>query len=256
MIEILAPDGTTVRFPEGTPDDVILRVMRENFGGPEVAPSAAAGEVAAPMQPPPAGDAMALMRDAGLAGAPSTGPGNFTEMQRNASEQIGADTQARIAPYVDPFLALTQGLTFGYSDELASRAMAGMGRMPQEDIAGDLRAQLDQYREQSPVQAYGLEIAGLLANPLSRLGPGQGTLPTQMAQGATAGGLLGFLYGTGTEEGGLAERAVGAVDDALFGGVVGAGLPAVGAAIGRGVDAIRNSRAVDGRYPRRSNSAL
>lgn len=244
MIEVRAPDGTIVRFPEGTPQDTILRVMRERFGGPDTAPSVSAGEVAQPMQPPPAGDAMALIRDAGLAGAPSTGPSNFADMQRAASEGIGADTQARIAPYVDPFLALTQGLTFGYSDELASRAMAGMGRVPQEDIATGLRDQLDQYRTDSPVQAYGLEIAGLLANPVSRLGPGQGTLPVQMAQGAATGGLLGYLYGTGTEEGGLAQRALGAVDDALLGGVVGAGLPAVGAAVGRGVDAIRNSRAM------------
>lgn len=35
MIEIQAPDGSIVRFPDGTPDDVIINVMRENFGGPE-----------------------------------------------------------------------------------------------------------------------------------------------------------------------------------------------------------------------------
>lgn len=34
MIEIEAPDGTIVEFPEGTSDEVILRVMRQNFGGP------------------------------------------------------------------------------------------------------------------------------------------------------------------------------------------------------------------------------
>lgn len=34
-IEIVAPDGTTIKFPAGTPDDEILRVMQENFGGPE-----------------------------------------------------------------------------------------------------------------------------------------------------------------------------------------------------------------------------
>jgi hypothetical protein len=34
-IEIVAPDGTTIKFPAGTPDNEILRVMQENFGGPE-----------------------------------------------------------------------------------------------------------------------------------------------------------------------------------------------------------------------------
>jgi len=244
MIEVLAPDGSIVKFPEGTPDDVILRVMRENYGSPEVAPSEASGVVAEPMAAPPAGDALELMRQAGLAGAVDTGPASFAEMQRTASEGIGADTQERIAPYVDPFLALTQGLTYGYSDEIASRAMAGMGRVPQEEIAGDLRGQLNEYRDRAPVQAVGLEILGALSNPLSRLGPGQGSLPAQMGQGAAAGGLLGYLYGTGTEEGEFSERALGAVDEALFGGGIGLALPAVGAAVGRGVDAFRNSRAM------------
>lgn len=32
-MEIQAPDGTKVQFPDGTPDDVVLRVMRQNYGG-------------------------------------------------------------------------------------------------------------------------------------------------------------------------------------------------------------------------------
>lgn len=34
-IEIQAPDGSIVRFPDGTSDDTITNVMRQNFGGPE-----------------------------------------------------------------------------------------------------------------------------------------------------------------------------------------------------------------------------
>ncbi|MER9423200.1 hypothetical protein NKI88_12185 [Mesorhizobium sp. M0317] len=33
-IEVKAPDGTTVRFPAGTPDDVMAKAMRETFDGP------------------------------------------------------------------------------------------------------------------------------------------------------------------------------------------------------------------------------
>lgn len=36
-IQIIAPDGTTVVFPEGTPDDVIERAMAAEFGGPDEA---------------------------------------------------------------------------------------------------------------------------------------------------------------------------------------------------------------------------
>jgi hypothetical protein len=34
-IEISAPDGSTVRFPDGTDDDTIKSVMRKNYGGPQ-----------------------------------------------------------------------------------------------------------------------------------------------------------------------------------------------------------------------------
>src|SRR5687768_10351017 len=40
MIEIKGPDGSINRFPEGTPDDVIKRAMREVFGGPPETPPA------------------------------------------------------------------------------------------------------------------------------------------------------------------------------------------------------------------------
>ena len=33
MIEIQAPDGTIVRFPEGTPDETIINVMQQEYGG-------------------------------------------------------------------------------------------------------------------------------------------------------------------------------------------------------------------------------
>jgi hypothetical protein len=34
MTQIQAPDGTIVEFPDGTPDDVMAKAMRETFGGP------------------------------------------------------------------------------------------------------------------------------------------------------------------------------------------------------------------------------
>ena len=40
-VDIKAPDGSIVRFPDGTGDDVIVKVMRENFGGPAAAAPAA-----------------------------------------------------------------------------------------------------------------------------------------------------------------------------------------------------------------------
>lgn len=42
MIEILAPDGTIIRFPAGTSDETIINVMRQEYGGPAEQPSASA----------------------------------------------------------------------------------------------------------------------------------------------------------------------------------------------------------------------
>jgi len=136
-----------------------------------------------------------------------------------------------------------QGLTFGFGDEAMARASAAIdGQDYDAEIARE-RAMLDNFREDRPALAYGSEIAGLLANPLSRVGIGQGSLARQAVQSGKMGGLLGGLYGIGTAEGGPVQRAVGAIDDALIGGGVGLALPAVGAAVGRGVDAMRQSRA-------------
>ena len=38
MIEVKAPDGTIVNFPDGTPQETIIGVMRQNFGGPQEQP--------------------------------------------------------------------------------------------------------------------------------------------------------------------------------------------------------------------------
>ncbi|WAX96637.1 hypothetical protein N7E70_007185 [Aminobacter sp. NyZ550] len=66
VIQVQAPDGTIVEFPDDTPEEVMTKAMRDTFGGPE-APAAAT-----PAAPVPIGDA----RDAtgvpgGVAEAPS-----------------------------------------------------------------------------------------------------------------------------------------------------------------------------------------
>jgi len=43
MIEIEAPDGSVVEFPDGTPDTVIERAMQETYGGAQAAPEKSVG---------------------------------------------------------------------------------------------------------------------------------------------------------------------------------------------------------------------
>ena len=47
MIQVQAPDNSIVEFPDGTPDDVMAKAMREAFGGPQAGASNRAGEIAA-----------------------------------------------------------------------------------------------------------------------------------------------------------------------------------------------------------------
>lgn len=58
-IQIQAPDGSLVEFPDDTPDDIMTKAMRETFGGPEatapdaVKPAATPIATAPPAQPAP-----------------------------------------------------------------------------------------------------------------------------------------------------------------------------------------------------------
>jgi hypothetical protein len=50
-VEIEAPDGSVVEFPDGTPPDVMTRAMRAKFGGPSTSPAPASPSPAAPPRP-------------------------------------------------------------------------------------------------------------------------------------------------------------------------------------------------------------
>ena len=131
-----------------------------------------------------------------------------------------------------------QGITLGFGDELMAGAFTplemAIGAFTGEDAGksfgervsagyerglGLQRAQLGAARENHPVAAIAGEVAGAAALP----GVGSRTTLGTLAQGAAAGGVYGF----GSGEGGLDNRARNAA--------YGAGLGAGGAAVARGV---------------------
>ncbi len=212
----------------------------------QAAPSAMVAQevpVAAPMSPPPAGDAMALMRDAGLAGAPSTGPSNFSEM----TDQIGIAgaeiADERIGPYADPALALAQGLTFGGSDEALGWLTSQMGRTPYKENTDAFRTELDDFREESPLAAYGTEIAGAMAIPFGAIKQG-GNLGIRAIQSALLGGSQGALYGFLSGEGDAGERAPNMLAPAAIGGAIGAAIPVASRVLSSIDDAAARNAAV------------
>ena len=143
--------------------------------------------------------------------------------------------------------AAAQGLTFGLSDEIAAAAQnpisaaraafGGEGEDYYKSLESE-RAKLAAYKESAPVASTLYEMGGamvpaLLATPFTGGGSVASTAPMmaramQAAPGlAKLGAASGAAYGFGTAEGGMMNRAAGAVGGGLLGAAT---APIVGAA--------------------------
>jgi hypothetical protein len=122
---------------------------------------------------------------------------------------------------------LLQGMTMGASDEITAGGVAALRKAtgdarPISDIYGQElsqeRSRLGQFRETNPALAYGSEIAGGIAAPIGAAGSVKGA--------AALGGGLGAVSGALTSEGGLQNRATGALTGGVLGALLGGGLHA------------------------------
>ena len=142
-----------------------------------------------------------------------------------------------------------QGLSFGGSDEVngAIAALAGgPGTAADRYTFGTeyARAALDKARTESPVTAYGSEIAGAIVSPANKLlAPFKGAgFWGNMGAGAANGALSGAAYGFNSGEGDMSNRATSAVEMGGIGGFLGgAAAPIIsgGSALLRGANNIR-----------------
>jgi hypothetical protein len=198
MVEIEAPDGSIVEFPDGTPDAVIEQAMQETYGG---------------------------------------GRGS-----------IRPSPQGAVSGAVDAF---TQGASFGFGDELTAAEAALLGRTPEGDwfnydqsfgerydraLAAE-RGQQQTFRDDNPVTATAAEIAGGVASAAVPVGGAlkaaqSGSALARAGAGAAAAGAQGAVYGFGSGEGGLQERAENAAATGLASAAVGGIVaPVVGKAV-------------------------
>lgn len=218
MIEILAPDGTIVRFPEGTSDATIENVMRQEYGGPQggvSTNSAAVGEFG--------GKLRALGR--GFSQGATYG---FVD---EASGALGAALGA--TPGNGPF---------DYSGTFRDRY---------ETNRDAIRARSNQSEAANPMQFGVGEVAGGTAQALATAPVATGaTLTGTMGRGGLLGALEGGLYGAGRSDG--QDTANSAMRGAMVGGGVGLLAPAAvaGAATARdammgGVDNVLNRASQD-----------
>ena len=230
MIEVKLPDGTTVRFPEGTSRDVMRSALQKRFGG---------GQSAQP-------DPSQAMRDrvaAAKAGTLQASPDSLARAQ--AADQIGADQMTLAGAPTAAGLAIkaTQGLPFvgEYFDE----AMGAIGGPQAMQRTRDIQGAMDR---QSPIASTAAMIGGgilgsvplaLAAGPAmvaqapaglaARVGAGA-------AAGAVAGGTEGAVSGYGAGNDG--DRAASAVERGVIGSALGGAIGGIAPLAGAGLKSV------------------
>ena len=148
---------------------------------------------------------------------------------------------------------IAQGITLGFGDEIVAGLTAPIAAISQgvpvseafRDILEAERFGTEQFAEQRPVAATAAQIVGGLATggagasraAGAKVFQGATTRAGRIAQrtgaAAAAGVPIGAVFGAGTAEGGLQERAVGAAEGAAIGAVGGAALrPVIAGATG------------------------
>lgn len=126
--------------------------------------------------------------------------------------------------------AYLQGGTFGGGDEVVAAGTAALDALINGNDFGDAydirvareRAKIDQFRDDSPVLAYGSEFVG--AVPTSVIAGPQSVANTvrgRLAQGVLTGAGQGGIYGFNADEGGAVDRMDGAGMGAGLGGFFG-----------------------------------
>jgi hypothetical protein len=172
-----------------------------------------------------------------------TTPQQVEEFARQNSAQLsqGQPAQQKEVPMSAGGLlrAAGQGLTLGFSDELAGGAGALLAKAagdkaPMADLYRDIRGSVSErqkeFKEAHPVASTVAEIAGGL--PLGGAAfKGATTLPQVAKAGAKMGGIMGGAYGAGTAEEG--ERIKGAAIGGTLGAVTGGVLPVAITGAGR-----------------------
>lgn len=195
-VEVQAPDGSTIEFPDGTDSGVIHNVMSQHFGGGPR--STATG--------------------AALAGALDTGAMGFYDELRGFHEA------SDLPSWVDkvPFGGVAKAIGGAYN----VYAKGGPYRTRYEEGRDIARQALKTAEQEHPSAYLGGQVGGGLTSavmaPGFRAAEGAGAL-ARMGAAAKTGGLYGAAYGAGESEGGLAETA----REAAIGGATGAGLGAV-----------------------------
>jgi hypothetical protein len=253
MIEIELFDGTVLQFPEGTSQEVIDRVAREETMARQQDAEPAVEQAEQPVVTHTTADGGRIFRmpDGSRAYAgpaySTTDPAQIDRLMEGAtpadlmrtsiSEQILEER-----PIAARAATALQGVPFvgSFTDEAIG--------MVSPEAGANVRRAVEAVREERPGQAMALEVGGAVAAlpalvagtpaAAARFVAGAQSLGGQVARtgalGALGGALEGLMSGFGRgedTEGRMRGAGDGAAIGGLAGGVVGAALPAAGAAV-------------------------
>lgn len=179
----------------------------------------------------PAEDPMATAK-AKLAEGLEAGITNEHEVRKAAAFRENA-----LRPKANITDAAVNGATAGWADEAVAALTAPIDALSRGESLGEAysnnlaeqNARLDEYRKRNPATAMAAEFAGGMASPVAALKVG-GPIASAAATGAAYGGL----YGAGNSEGGLKDRALGAVE----GGAMGASAGAAASLLAKGIGSV------------------
>lgn len=227
-IEVEAPDGSVVEFPDGTSDEVMAQAMHRTFGGPlPIDFSRPREEVRAAIAKLP-----------------------YPE-QKRAHDRWADERVRRIyaGSGFTPHSSLARGIPIVGSllDEASAgiqgalHGLTGRGQTYDEALA-EARAYERAAAAVNPAETAAGHLLGGIATGgplLSRLTPAA-TLMGRIGQGTVLGAGLGAAEGFGSGEGSFGDRLGQAGSGAKTGAVIGTALPVAGAALTRGVGAARD----------------
>lgn len=225
MIEVVAPDGTIIEFPDGTDEATILDVMRKNFGGPQPSPTRQTATPEETAQARARAEAMNAQSMEAMGVRPNTVAGAMGD----AIGALGAGLARGGAELVGLPGTLVDVSAWG-ADKV-SRALGG----PPVDATGspfsgaairgvmsDATGGATEYRGQTPVSKVGGTIGEFLPGAAALSG---GNIAKSAINYGVAAGTASELAGQATEGTALEPWA------RIVGGLVGGGLAGmVGAA--------------------------
>lgn len=216
MIEIEAPDGTVLEFPDGMSDDQILAVMQREYGAPKQNNN------------------------------PEIDPKVIAELQAAPEQQQFTQPRSTIAD--DVTNKAMQGLSFGWGDEIAKHtvnALGGDGQATQDDInqSGQRLSDID------PRLGYAGSAVEMLGGGVTG---GYGAAKAFGSQLLSKAPAWTKLAGIGATEGGLSaaghateNKGDAAVTGGTIGGMTGIILPQAGRIAGDKVKQVMQSKAVN-----------